>query len=145
MADLFRYEPRALGYTAEPAMYMFYDIAPYGLVTKQTQVVRLSYALTKNKEFWDQVTINTPFAAQIINDKGPQPELKDEDSYNFFGAKLCFGIIKGGYAPAIRLRIEIRREKDVEAIQIAFTDFEYAPIQRHTQVDKPKPDAISYP
>ena len=36
------YDPRDLRYIPEPAMSKFYDIATYGPVTEQTQLVRLS-------------------------------------------------------------------------------------------------------
>ena len=133
-----RYDPRALGFIPNPAICEFYDLRNFGAVTEQTELVPLRYAPTKDKQFWDQVGINTPFSAQIISAEGPQPELKDGDSYDWRSANLRFGIIKRGYAPAIRIRIEIRRGIDVEAIHIAYADFYFAPILcRINNKDKP--------
>jgi hypothetical protein len=123
-----RSDPRALGYIPKPAIGEFYDISTLGAVTDQTDLVPLRYAPSKTKEFRDQVGITIPFAAQIIPAEEPQPELKDGETYNWHAADLRFGIVERAYAPAIRLRIEIRRGKDGEAIQIAYADFYFAPI-----------------
>lgn len=69
-----RYDPRALGYMPKLAMREFFDVGTLGSVTEQTELVPLRYALTRDREFWDQVGVRTPFGAQIILAEGPQPD-----------------------------------------------------------------------
>ena len=131
-----RYDPRALGFIAKPVFYDFYDFSTMGPVTEQTELVPLKYELSKNRTFWDQTSIKTPFAAQLILAKGPLPVFKEDESYIWKGANLRFGIIKRSYAAAVRLRVEVRRGKDVDPIHIGYADFYFAPILRRTKSDE---------